>query len=841
MRWRTRRPEDFDAEIQAHLAIEADRLVSEGMTHEEAAAAARKAFGNVTRTRERYYESRRLLWLDQLRQDLRAGARNLARYPLAASVAVLSIAAGIGATTAFLTLRNFVFENPPALYRAPERLSYVQAGPRDRPIYPAGSAVPGDLFAEWRRVDGVALTGASSRGVHDVRTDDRVEPVPVRAVAPDFFAVLGVGPQIGRAFSSSRENVAEAVLSYRRWQQWFDGSADALGRTIWIDGTAHTVIGVMPPGFWFSEMDSPVWTRLDVGSLTARDEVQVVVRRPDGMTHDALAGVLDHSLPEYARSRSRTPLQLRVSEVKGTPMGNQMAAILPYMFAVSVLLTLLIACANVAILMIAQWTTREAETAVRTALGATRWRIVRALVAESVVIAAIAGALGVAATFAIRGIIVGRSTADETFLNLSIDPAIFWQVALITVMTGIAAGIGPALFETRRMQIDPLRGIATSDRIRQRWSQALVVLEITVTLALLVVTTSMLDAYRRGQNANLGFDADAFVVARISSGAGVQATGVLDTLGSVPGVGAAAAATAAPFAGRGPRLPVSAGPEDSGVRAERVAISPGFFSTLAIPTHAGRTFGSADSPDGRTAVVNDTLAVQLYAASPVGRQIWIDGTPHDVIGVVGDYASAPIEQRLSTPKVFLPLPAAEPATNLRFLVRASGDPAMLVEPVRRILRVAAPGANVSAYTIRQMLTISSQEMLMGTAPFFPLIVIGMLLTSSGIYGVLAFAIARRSRELAVRVAVGASRRDQVRLVAAHSGRLLAMGLGCGIGLTFGLSRLVRASGGAGSLYDPPLPAFVIPVGVVLAVALLATWVPLRRVLRINPALLLRTN
>jgi len=847
--WTRRSEDDFSDEIRAHLAIETDRLVAEGMSREEAALAARRAFGNVATTTERFHESRRLLWLDQLRQDLRAGARNLKRYPVAALVAMLSIGAGIGATTTFLTVRNFLFENPPPLYVEPQQLSKVQVNQQDRPIYPSGSLVPADLYTTWRDTSGVTMAASMpSRGLSDVRTADRVEAVPVRAVTANFFSALGVGPAVGRALSSPEEHrQPEAVLSHRLWQQWFAGRSDMTGRTIWIDNEAHTVVGVMPERFWFSDHSSPVWTLLDPDRLSSRDELQVIARRPPGMSHDFLAARLRNSLADYSRQMPAADraLHLRVSDVKGTPIGDQMSPLLPYLFGVAVSLTLLIACANVAILMIAQWTTREAETAVRAALGATRWRIIRALVAESVVLAMCAGTLGLCATFALRGILVSRTNADLAFLNLSIDPALFLQSAVITILTGVVAGIGPALFETRRLQLDPLRGIATSDRVRQRWSHALVVLEITVTMALLVVTTSMIEGYQRGRNAEVGFNVEPLMIAIVANPSGVPTARLMEALSQMPGVSSVAASTAIPFSGRGPRQPVSGDSTGAGaVRAEAVAISPGFFSTLGVPMRAGRTFTNQDSTLTRTALVNDVLGKQLYGGlPPVGRQVWVGTNAYDVVGVVSDYSSSPIETRAAAPKVYLPLPAeSEGLTQVRFLVRASTDPVPLVQPVRRALLDASTGVVVaSAYTIRQMMNIQGEETLLGTAPFFPLIVIGMLLTSSGIYGVLAFAIARRSRELAVRVAIGASRRDQARLVTMHSLRLLGLGSVTGVGLTFALSRVVRAAGGSGSLYDPEWPAFVLPVLIVFVFGALATWIPTRRALRINPVVLLRTN
>jgi ABC-type antimicrobial peptide transport system permease subunit len=246
----------------------------------------------------------------------------------------------------------------------------------------------------------------------------------------------------------------------------------------------------------------------------------------------------------------------------------------------------------------------------------------------------------------------------------------------------------------------------------------------------------------------------------------------------------------------------------------------------------------------RTAIVNETLARHLSPArDAIGSRVWIDQTAYDIVGVVADYSGNPFQPPDLAAKMFLPLgPESKDLKRLQFLVRATGDPVPLVQTARRVIRDAAIGNIVTgAYTLDQIVAVMGQEMLVGTAPLVPLIAIGMLLTTAGIYGVLAFAIARRSRELAVRVAVGASGGDLIRLVAAHSLRLVAAGCVFGIGVTFGLSRIVRAGGGGGSIYDPGWPAFAIPVLIVAVIGVLATWIPSRRALRINPAVLLRTS
>ena len=567
------------------------------------------------------------------------------------------------------------------------------------------------------------------------------------------------------------------------------------------------------------------------------------MRRPAGETPAMLEARLRTGLADYAARlpAAERDLRVRVLGVEGTPIGHQVAIVLPYILATSVVLTLLIACANVAILMIAQWTAREHEIAIRASIGASRGRIVRSLLTESVLVATLGGILGVCVTFALRGWIVRRG-GDIQFFDLSIDPRVLVQTAVITLLTGMTAGLAPALYETRRLQVNPLRSMAGSDRVRQRWRSALVVFEITVTVALLVVTSSMIDGYLGARRAQLGYPTRPLLSARVDNPAGVPTARILEVLENLPGVASAAAATSAPYGAIGPRVRVSADATEShAIVSERGEITAGYFSTLGVQIRAGRPFSAHEA--GGVAIVSETLARQLFQGrDPVGHRVWIADTSYDLVGVVADYASNPMRSGHFEPRIYVPLPVepTQKAARVHVLVRAVGDPAPLTQTIRRHVRDAVPGTVVaSAVTIDQVLAIGARELLIGTAPLFPLIVIGMLLTMAGIYGVLAFAIARRSRELAVRIAVGATGRDLVRLVSAHTLRLVGVGATAGIAVTFGLSRIVRTSGGAGSIWDPGPEAFVIPVLIVIVIGAAATWIPSRRALRINPAELLR--
>jgi predicted permease len=819
------------------------------MSPAAARAAAHRGFGNVTSARERFYESRRVIWLDHLLQDLRGAVRSIRRYPVAAAVAVISLAAGIGATSVTLSIRDMVFYKPPPLYEQPEQLSRVQVGRADRPIRPFGSNVPSPLYAIWSDRLGSAIAAAAPRpSVRNVRTSDRTDTVPVRAVTPEFFPVLGVRPKLGQTFADAAatgtSDQQSAVLSHRLWYQLFDGRPDAIGGVVWIDNRPHTVIGVMPERFWFSDMDSPIWTALDRRTLAPDDALEVIVRRRSDVTPAMLESQLRGGLDQYARQQpeAQRRFQLKTSGIEGTPLGRSMSVVLPYILATSVLLTLLIACANVAILMIAQWTGRRHEIAIRASIGASRSRIVRSLLTESVLIAASGGVLGACAALLLRAVVLQQG-GETQFFDMSLDPRIFLQTAAITLFAGIAAGVAPALYETRRLHSNPLTAIATSD-LRQRWRHGLVILEITITVALLVETVALIDGYQRARTADMGFRARPLMTVRVESPLGVPTAQILELLNRLPGVVGAGASTVVPYAGGGQQERVATDATGSNaVLAERGSITSSFFSALDVPLRAGRAFTDRDTDATRTVIINEGLARRLFPASdPIGSRVWMAQTPYEIVGVVADYSNRPLLGPAGfAPKVFQPLPAVVTgARSVQFLVRAEGDPAPLVQTVRRGVLESIPGSSVtSAFTFDQIVNVIAQEILVGTAPLFPLIVIGMLLTTAGVYGVLAFAITRRSRELAVRVAIGARRSDLVRLVAWHAARLVLIGTAAGTAATFGLARLVRASGGAGSIFDPALYVFVFPILIVLVIGVLATWIPARRALRINPASLLR--
>ena len=815
------------------------------MTPEAARDEARKRFGNTALARERFYYSNRSLWLDQLKQDVRTALRGIKRYPIACAIAVISLGGGIGATTITLLLRNALFLAPPPLYQDPEALSYVRS---PTPTFQQGR-VPAGLFRLW--LDDPALAAAVGAAAQarqqDLRAGDRVESRPVRAITPDLFSRLGVRPMIGTPMDEWPDGGDPPVmLSAGTWFFMFNQREDIVGTSILIDGKAHTIIGVMPRRFWFASMDGPVWTRMDVAALAPDSPLDVVVRQPASLSRAALLERLRAGGAIYASQLPADQRQLRVVTlpVRGTPMGNAIGPFVLILLTGAVLLTLLIACTNVAVLMMAQWTSREHEIAIRASLGGARGRIIRSLLTESTLIAVAGGSLGVAVTFALRGVAV-RNIPTMALYDMTIDWTIVVMSGLVTIAAGLLTGVAPAFYETRRLHVNPLNAIRGSDRVRQRWRHALVVFEIATTVALLVSTGAMLSSYAKSLNDSPGFETRQIFSARVDDENGIEPQMILERLRSLPGVAGVEVTTTVPFLALGRYQQVSADPGMAPVALRVGAIGPQYFSTLGVQMRAGRPFTDADtSANEPVAVVNEVFVAQFWASaagpqSALGRQVWIEGRPATVIGVVADYSVTAIQP--PRPMVFTSFAQLQPAPKrAEFMIQAAGDAAPMTQTVRR--EIAAMGGRatvIGVTTVDQIITIIGQEILVGTFPLFPLIATGMLLTAAGIYGVLAFAVSRRATELAVRIAIGATRRDLLRLVAAHSLRMLGVGAAIGIVLTYALTRVAQGRGG---VFDSPgWQAFVVPMILILVIGTIATLIPMRRALRINPSSLLRTT
>ncbi len=720
-----RRPdEDFAREVDAHVQLEADRLVEEGLSPEAARLAAQKRFGNAALARERFYYSSRSLWVDQLKQDARTALRGIRRYPIACAIAVVSLAGGIGATTITLLLRNAIFLAPPPLYQDPAALYSLRSPTPDnqRRFVPAG------LFRLWLEVPTLAATmaGAAPPRQQDIRAGDQVVSRSVRPVTGNLFARLGVAPEIGTPMHEWPQGGDPPVmLSAGVWFNMFQMREDVIGTSILIDGTPHTIIGVMPRRFWFASMEGPVWTRFDPAALPADTPVEVVIRKPAALPEQAMLEQVTAGAVRYAGQLPADQRQMRLNAypIRGTPVGNGVGPFVIILLTGAVLLTLLIACTNVAVLMMAQWTSREHEIAIRASLGGSRGRIVRSLLTESTVIAIAGGLLGVALTFALRGVAIRNIPTMDKY-DLTVDWSMIVQSALVTIAAGLLTGVAPAFYETRRLHVNPLNAIRGSDRVRQRWRHALVVFEIAATVALLVSTGAMLASYRKNLNDSPGFDTKPIFSARVDDPNGITSEVLLERVRAIAGVAAAEFTTTIPYLAGG--VARRAAPDAAGtapILARGGSIGPDYFSTLGVTMRAGRVFNAGDAANGAPVVIiNDLLAGQLWPEAvdgpeaALGRELWLEGQPHTVVGVVAGYAATATQP--VRPSVFTPFAQLQPPPKrAEVMVRVSGDPASLTQTVRRELAAIGGTATVAGVTtIDQIKRIIGQEILGLTCP-----------------------------------------------------------------------------------------------------------------------------
>jgi putative ABC transport system permease protein len=783
------------------------------------------------------------LLFDELLWDARAAVRNMAKTPVACAVAVISIAAGIGATTATLTIRDAVFFNPPPLYRNPEELTIAGISMPDRP---RRQPVPAELYASWVQAGQSysAIAAAGSARSADVRTRDLNTSAAVRPVTPGLFPLLGVAPLLGRTFSlggAKGQESPDVILSYQSWQGLFGGDPRVIGTLLWVDDHPYTVIGVMPKRFWFSDMETTLWTYLDPPAGGSQERFEVVIRRKPGIKMEALAEALRGPVDRYAASlhADERRLRLQVAEITGTPIAREIGPIVVWLFEASVFLILLISCTNVAVLLIALWSKRRQEIAVHAALGAGRGRILKSLLTESVLLAVFGGGVGLWIVFALVRHLVLSGAPNIDLFNIAVGARILIQSASITFLAGIFAGVGPALLETRDLEANPLRHMR-SDHAGQRWRHALVVLEISVTMALLILASIMLDGYRRALSTDQGFDRSRLVAARVDAADGIKTLEICRNLSDMPGVAGAAAATAVPLAGRGARQRCAADAAGSvGVDAENFSVSSGFFAALGVPIRSGRGFAPQDdSPGGApVAVINETLARSLFAGrNPVGTRIWNSGNAYEVVGVVADYLWIPLARPAAG--FYLPLSQQSgPRRHMQFVVKAKGDPAGLVRAARAEIRRIHPAALLSVFTMQSTVEAIGREIATVIYPMTSLIAIGIFLTAAGIYAVMAFTVSRRSKEIALRMALGAAPEQVLGLVASLSLRMILTGIVLGTVVMFGLSRVAQGSGGVFDARSPTV--FVVPILVLLAVGAFATWMPSRRAITIDPAMLLR--
>jgi predicted permease len=804
--------------------------------------------------------------------DISRAVRSLASQPAFAAGAIATLALGIAANVTVFSMVNAILLRPLPFGDRSDRVVTVHSAHRAQPedwgwgesalSYPEFR----DLQESARSFD--ALGAYMARNI-TLAGEDSAERVRGGSVTPGLFDLLGVRPMLGRGFlpEEGRAPGLETVvmLTHGLWQRRYGGDPGIVGRAILVDGRARTVVGVMPPGFRFPERDDiylPL--RWDEAPRGARS-VDVIGLLADGVTVDqaqreldAMAARFEEAYPDTNRGRGLRVLRFRDSQVGSLERGVSAALM------ASVGFVLLIACANLANLLFVRGAARQREAAVRAALGATRWRLVTAMLSETLVLSVAGAALGLlAAQWAVD--LIWRSFPEELpyWIRFEVDARAAMFAAGLALFTTLATGMAPALRASRRDVLGDLKegGRGTSlGRGAQRLQSALAVVQVALCLALLVGASLMIRSFLALQGADLGFDDRPLLSARVylageaydePRARAVFFQTAIDRLERLPGAVAAAATSAIPGDDGGASVQIVAEdrtlPGDE-ILASTVGITPGFFDVLDVPLLEGRTFTASEAvdPDGRVAIVNERLARRLWPQlSAPDRRLGIRGPDgvvwHRVIGVAPDIQYEEVGEDTEASSLTLYLPQGVTAfRTMALLVRSAGSPESLIQPMRGALRQLEAGAplyEIMPMTERRRFTTWEQrffgEMMGGFAA------IALLLACVGVYALVSYAAERRSHEIGMRLALGASPRDVVLLLVRQGGAIAAGGLLAGVVLAVFL-----ASAMTGIVWgvEPLEPGPFAGASAALAIVVLcASYWPARRAARADPARVLRAE
>jgi predicted permease len=867
---RSRRESELEAELESHLEAIAEESIRQGMAPEEARRVARREFGGLEQTKELYREQRGLPFLETFLEDIRFGARMLAKNPGFTIVAVLTLALGIGANAAIFSVVDAVLLRPLAYKDADRLVTILHNG--DNPVAVAN-------YIDWRdQSSSFEAMGAADYWSANLSGIDSPEHILGLSVTQSLLTLLGVEPLLGRLFVAGEDQKGaehEVILSYGLWQRRFAGDSKVVGKVITLDGEPYTVLGVMPRTFKFApfwatraEMWVPnafgdrihnrggnslrIFARLkqDVALSEARAEIATITAR------------LEQKFPGTNRDVVVTPLKQNV-------VGQVKAPLLLLLGAVG--FVLLIACANVAHMLLARSATRQKEIAVRTALGAPRTRVIRQFLTENLLLAAMGASAGLLlAVWGTRALVALSPAFIPRVDTIGIDARVILFLIGVTVLTGMVFGLAPAMHASAVNLMDTLkdggRGGSDGNR-RNRLRSFLVASEFALALILLIGAGLMVRSFFALQSIDPGFNPNR-VLSMAVSVAGTQESEphrraifyqqLIERVRALLGVEAAGGINHLPLAGdmwgwpfaiegRGKPLP-----GESPVGVYRI-VMPGYFETMRLPVLRGREIAATDDASAPGVVLINEKAARKYwpGENPLGKHIAFDDdkaaspTWLTVIGIVRDakqenWAEAPY------PEVYLAAlqnggflgERESHASYITLVVRTRGNPAALSAMIKNT--VWSLDRNLA---ISEVLTMDDVVAEANAQPRFEMALLGvfasvaLMLAAVGIYGVMSYSVARRTHEIGIRISLGASRTDVLRLVVRQGMVLALAGSGAGIIGALLLSRLMTKL-----LYGvlPTDPVTFTGVAVLLMfVALAANYLPARRATRVDPIVALR--
>ncbi|HEX8139652.1 MAG TPA: ABC transporter permease [Pyrinomonadaceae bacterium] len=877
---RKRRAEhELDEELRYHLERLIEQNIAGGMSPEEARFEARRSFGGVERAKDECRDARGLRLVEELRQDLRYGARMLLANPGFTAVAVLTLALGIGANSAVFSLVNAALLRP-LPYSDPQSLVMVWANFRRLNMMRLGVSAP--EFLDYRNQNGVFAEVAAFQPVTlNLTGTDEPERLSGARVSPSLFPLLGTAPLVGRTLAAEEERPGQApavVLSHRLWQRRFGSDPGVTGRSIKLDGESYTVIGVMPPGFQFPFGESFSAGRVDVwlplvfsqAELTSRDHYsfRMIARLKPGVTvsqaraeMSTIGSRLEQQYPRTYRGPHGEDggWQVTVTTLQEEVVGNSRLLLLVLLCVVAFVLA--VACANIASMLLARAITRHREVAIRTALGAGRARLVRQFLTESMLLALLGGAVGLFLAMWIVELLVALGPREIPRLDeAGLDAPVLLFTLVISIVTGLLFGLVPALQSEGASLSEALKEGskgATASYGQRRLRGLLVVTEIALSLVLLVGAGLMLKSFQRLLNVDPGFDPEnvltmqvALTPARYTEPKAMAAfyDQLLTRVKALPGIESASITTAlpmsgptfgAPFSIEGRPLDMTGKPPHAEIRD----IAPGYFQVMRSPLVRGRDFG-AEETDASVPVViiNETLAHNFFGGEDaLGRRIKIGapGSPRPwmlITGIVRDVKSSGLDAEVM-PEMYRPY-SQNPGEAMTIVARTKGEPSSSLAAVRReVLGVDRDQPVYNMSTMKQLLTESVAQRRLSMLMLGAFSLIALVLAGVGIYGVTAYMVAQRTHEIGIRLALGARRQDILKLVVGQGMVLSLTGVGLGVLAALALTRFLSSLLYGVSATDPLTFA---SIALLLSlVALAACYIPARRAMRVDPMEALR--
>jgi putative ABC transport system permease protein len=793
-------------------------------------------------------------------QDLRLGWRMLRTQPAFSLLAIGALALGIGATTLIFSVVNAVLLRP-LPYHESDRLLRIE----ERHLRGAASNVS---YANFRDLGEQTTTleqiAASRFWTANLTGSGEPERVNSALVSASFFHALGVAPLVGRTFLREEDQPNGApvvVLSHKLWQRRYGSNPQIIGQIIRVSDVARTVIGVMPPSFQLP-VNAELWTPLiaDGGLRDNRRShlLTVIARLKPGATLEQARAELAAIANRIEQAHPGVDPQLGLNT---SPLQEQMVrgirpALLALLCAVGCLL--LIACANVANLLLARAATREREMALRAALGAGRLRLVRQLLTESLLLAGFGGAAGwLIVHWGVKFIATLNAFALPRINEVAVDGRVLAFALLATLVTGVLFGIAPALQLPKYALHNVLKegGRSTAGTRRRRLRNALVVAEVALALVVLVGAGLLINSFWRLLRVEHGFDPQNVITFRLSLSPTRYADGpqqvnflkqVLERVAAVPGVRAAGLTTTTPLTGGAAtdfeivgRPPV---PDEHAPIADIRTIDPHYFSVMNIPLRAGRFFSARDSADApRVMIINETLARRFFAdESPLGRRItmkdWGPPLTGEIVGVVGDVKENGLAAA-TQPEIYWPYPQFPSIFNM-LMVKAAGDPLQLTAAVKaQIWAVDREQPITNIATMDEVIATSVADRRFNLLLFGAFAVCALLLAAIGIYGVIAYTVAQRTHEIGVRMALGARSNDVLKLIVGQGMALTGAGIALGWLAALGLTRWLKTLLFEVSTTDTL--TFAAIALLLTLVALLASYLPARRATRVDPLIALR--